>query len=350
MNQPPTGGTTSFFTIMDKTLTIGRTYAVTTSTTCDVTDANGSLVTTAFAGQQAIFVAPTTTVTFSDDSASVVAVFNLALAKPRLFEQLGEGKLPAGYLPARFLESTRNQFIVLSRMQTWTAWSLTTRRTNLDYAGAFRQGYFTNAEQNADIGVTHSGDSRGAYAAYLNASLYGGGELVGEPNSGLKRFTAGVDTARMVAYLGEQQMPITSLAVRSAVFYLFAIFKQEQTPHVVYTTRGAVYHLSYSTAESSVSLRPVIDPQGVPCMWDSIGKNGYYAYSSSVPGKFAIGMTAAQARRLWQLPADAEDKTLTVSLPAAIVDGETVTDSAVATALATASANGWTITIQTYTD
>lgn len=60
---------------MTKILVVGRTYAVTTSTSCDVTDADGALVTTAYSGQQAIFVAPTTTVSFSDDSASVVAVY-----------------------------------------------------------------------------------------------------------------------------------------------------------------------------------------------------------------------------------------------------------------------------------
>lgn len=60
---------------MTKVLVIGRTYAVTTAATCDVTDANGVLVTTAYAGQQALFVAPTTNITFSDADCSVVAVY-----------------------------------------------------------------------------------------------------------------------------------------------------------------------------------------------------------------------------------------------------------------------------------
>lgn len=96
---------------MQKKLTIGRTYAVTASTTCDVTDANGALITTAYPGQQIVFVAPTTTVSFTDDAASVVAVFNSALVKTRLFEQLGGGRLPTGYMPALFLESTGAQYI-----------------------------------------------------------------------------------------------------------------------------------------------------------------------------------------------------------------------------------------------
>lgn len=65
---------------MEKQLVVGRTYAVTTASECSVTDSNGLVLTTASAGEQKAFVATTTTITFSDDSASVVAVFNSAPA------------------------------------------------------------------------------------------------------------------------------------------------------------------------------------------------------------------------------------------------------------------------------
>lgn len=65
---------------MEKTLTVGKTYTVTTSSECSVTDSNGLVLCTATAGEQKAFVATTPTITFSDDSASVVAVFKSAPA------------------------------------------------------------------------------------------------------------------------------------------------------------------------------------------------------------------------------------------------------------------------------
>lgn len=60
---------------MTKICDIGRCYCVTASTTCDVTDSAGRTLVTAYAGQQAYFVASTAEITFSDDAASVVACY-----------------------------------------------------------------------------------------------------------------------------------------------------------------------------------------------------------------------------------------------------------------------------------
>lgn len=65
---------------MEKTLVPGKTYTVTTASECSVTDSNGLVLCTASAGEQKAFVATTTTITFSDDSATVTAVFKGAPA------------------------------------------------------------------------------------------------------------------------------------------------------------------------------------------------------------------------------------------------------------------------------
>lgn len=58
---------------MTKNLVKGAWYTVTTATTCDITDANGTLLGTAEAGKQCIFKATTDQINFSDEHAIVQA-------------------------------------------------------------------------------------------------------------------------------------------------------------------------------------------------------------------------------------------------------------------------------------
>ena len=88
-----------------------KTYAVTTSGSCTVTDADGLELCTASSGSQAFFVATTPTVTISDDGAKVSrATFNYALAVAGLLGG-GADKLPAGYTRVEYLASTGTQYI-----------------------------------------------------------------------------------------------------------------------------------------------------------------------------------------------------------------------------------------------
>lgn len=88
-----------------------KTYAVTTSGSCTVTDADGLELCTASSGSQAFFVATTPTVTISDDGAKVSrATFNYALAVAGLLGG-GADKLPAGYRRVEYLQSTGVQYI-----------------------------------------------------------------------------------------------------------------------------------------------------------------------------------------------------------------------------------------------
>lgn len=52
-------------------VSIGDSYAVTTNSTCTVTDANGKVLCTAFAGAQGHFTATTSEVSLSDAEATV---------------------------------------------------------------------------------------------------------------------------------------------------------------------------------------------------------------------------------------------------------------------------------------
>ncbi len=58
---------------MTKKLVKGAWYTVTTATTCDITDANGTLLGTAEVGKQLYFQATTELITFSDPAATVLS-------------------------------------------------------------------------------------------------------------------------------------------------------------------------------------------------------------------------------------------------------------------------------------
>ena len=74
-------------------------------------------------------------------------------------------------------------------------------------------------------------------------------------------------------------------------------------------------------------------------MYDKVSKQPFYKSGS---GQFITGFTLEQARKLANLPATGGS--LTISLP----EGYDA-DTAVTSAIATATANGWNFTIQTYT-
>lgn len=101
-----------------------------------------------------------------------------------------------------------------------------------------------------------------------------------------------------------------------------------------------VYKFSaHSETQGSVDLLPCIDAQGVPCMYDKVaGKPLYNEYN----GAFIVGMNIAQARKLGKLPASGGS--LTVSLP-----NDYTGDMLIKNAIAEATSNEWTLTIQTYT-
>lgn len=331
---------------MEKQLVVGRTYAVTTSSTCNVTDANGTLITTATAGQQVVFVAPTTTVSFSDDSASVVAVFKLALAKTRLFEQLGGGR---PLIPALFLESTGAQNIKLTDTVDRDTGLMATYQTGEGACWA-TDGYFCTEKYNAitlpyrgSWGESSQNNWFWRWYTYTFSDLPVPG-VDYQPNNYTKRLTGaanwkvsraadiqfeGASSHKVKDYYDEFVETYTGLTLCVGFYKTFSV-KVSQLQNV---TRDMV---------------PAIAPTGEPCLYDKVTRQSFY---NSGTGSFIVGLTVEQARKMGKLPADATTKTLTISLPqSAFVDVETgeIADAAVNAALAQAEAKGWIITIQTY--
>lgn len=92
----------------------------------------------------------------------------------------------------------------------------------------------------------------------------------------------------------------------------------------------------WENGELKMHLVPALSPDGAVCMYDLLN-NKHYGVTYGTVG---VGFNIEQARKL-RLPATGGR--LTVSLPTGYD-----ADSAVVTALETARANGWTITVQTY--
>lgn len=97
--------------------TIGKTYAVTSAAECTVTTPEGILIATCPAGEQTLFVAPTTEIEISDDAALVTESFKGAPAG--LSAVWGSiKKVSALWLPSlMFPRSTRIKLILLSTLR-----------------------------------------------------------------------------------------------------------------------------------------------------------------------------------------------------------------------------------------
>lgn len=333
---------------MQKSLTIGRTYAVTTASTCEVTDANGTLITTASAGQQVVFVAPTTTVTFSDDSASVVAVFKLALAKLQAFGLFGGGKsdLPSGYIPALFLESAGAQYINIDYSLHYDSFAEIDVQQTLLPANSFKGGLL-------------GGDTSKNYFAVWNSVWKEGYPRFDYNGNTLsQKFSIYVgDRAifKKVAhqnFINGENFGDNTIPTETPTWEVQNVALFSTSLSTSYAFYGRIFSAKIGRADViGRDFIPAIDKHGKPCMYDKVSKTSFVnANTTEGAADFVVGMTVEQARKLGKLPEDATTKTLTVSLPASIVDGETVTDAEVQAALETAKGNGWSIIYQTYTD
>lgn len=127
---------------------------------------------------------------------------------------------------------------------------------------------------------------------------------------------------------------------------LFGFVNAQHTPWISALWQGKVYYC-YMTedAQETRHYNPAITPEGVPCMYDGVTKQPFY---NGGTGAFIVGLTASQALNLANLPE--KTASLTISLPASIVSGSTITDAQVASAIETARSKGWTITVRTYTE
>lgn len=135
------------------------------------------------------------------------------------------------------------------------------------------------------------------------------------------------------------QIPITMQGSWSAQF---ALFKATYKSNGQYdpTRPFRIFYFTITEVDKLVgNFLPALDSQGVPSMYNFVTKTPFY---NSGGGQFIVGMTLSQSLKLATLPATGG--TLTISLPTGYDS-----DSGVMSALETARANGWTLTIQTYT-
>lgn len=275
------------------------------------------------------------------------------MSLPCKINPLGVYRLPDGYLPARFLESTGAQYIHTG-IRPFTGEEKCTVGMEID-------GLVTGPGSATTCMIAGCGASgstwfspyrwwneESAYTAfYLQQNAY----PVSSPYNNRIRCSLNFLESGVVKYSANggdaKTVSITHEAKDLNRYILLFGGDQKGDP------RAATRIWSAKISDGAALVRayvPAISPAGAPCMYDRVQKT---KIGNSGDGEFTVGMTVEQARKLGKLPADAPTKTLTVSLPqSAFVDLETgeIADAAVNAALALAEAKGWVITKQYYTE
>ena len=308
---------------MEITVEPSKTYAVTTSGSCTVTDADGLELCTASSGSQAFFVATTPTVTISDDGAKVSrANFKHALAALGLLGG-GADKLPAGYMQLAFLESTGNQYIntgiVLNSSSDCTV-------------EAYGEGYICGSMYATNLrfmmAISRSQQDYRLFIGYKDSYEY----LTNEQGVRRHRYRLNEGDVYFDGSL-KYSFPKGAAFDCTSPCYLFA-YNRLTVGATDQLLKGRIYSFKL---KGKADYIPALDPAGVPCMYDCVTST---ALKNVGTGSFVAGFTLAQARKLSKLPAGT---TLTVSLPVGYDSDEGVVD-----ALAQARENGCVLTIRTY--
>ena len=327
----------------------GNYYTITSKSGCSVTDATGTLSMTVDAGGQLTVQAPSDKLVLDDEQAIVFkANFKSALAALGLLGLLGGGdssRLPDGYLQAYFLESDQGQYINTEYVPTENTGLMLkayTRYNNdcvpFGSRNNSRETRFACVRQRCGgwIGgsVGYGWDSWNTFekeypSTNVSEAFYKG--LLNWKNSRKATFESlfGNDKreADLPALVTQPRYPM----------YIFAINMEGQSNYFLY---GRIFTAGIRECGSVKSIfLPAVTAEGEPCFYDT-GEHKR-ALKNSGTGRFIVGMTLAQARKLGKLPATGG--TLTVSLPSNYAE-----DEGVVNALATAQENGWVITIQTY--
>ena len=260
--------------------------------------------------------------------------------------QYRESELTTKNIPADFLESTGTQGIqiphvfdkntglkyvgIVRRSSSWTnggsTWLDTARRVEM---------LLTNPTNNS-IGVGEYGTAyNGVSVAILNTET----KTIASYNW-LNRKLLQVETSggkREVyndLYVGNRTSPAIGVLCKSDANGAVSSFEQ-----------GTIFEVSVSQDETiEVNVIPTLDSSGTPCMYDTVsGQNFYNANTAEGATPFIVGFdtTEKAAVSLSKLPRTTGG-TLTVSLPAAAQD----TDTLVPEAIDIATSRGWTIITQ----
>lgn len=254
---------------------------------------------------------------------------------PCKINPLGVVSSPASYLPALFLEGTGEQNIAVQTYSILNTEDVFSCKTDCQ---------FLSTGQRSLVGWV---GRAGFYWGRENTAIGVGSERLSVDPDQRHTFTftvtKGNTDAKWVNYLSASGSEASRINEPSGLPSLWQYGLFTYVENTANTGNIRVWSFELLEGGEPCILSPVISASGEPCMYDKITKQ---LFSNSGSGKFIVGMTAAQACRLGNLPPGGG--TLTISLPSAIVDGETVTDAAVQAALDAAAAKGWTITIQTY--
>jgi hypothetical protein len=267
----------------------------------------------------------------------------------RLLGLLGGGAntgLPSGYLAAEFLESTGTQCIntgIAVSSQAYFELDAQYIGEASKQGGGSGAGYILCADYPYDstkpsLGITYFING-GNDIRFVSLNVV---QSLIKPYS-TERFKVGYDGKSGELSLNGSFVRNVKLTYTGKTLNALGLFATNRSGSMSTFTAvnkviGRAFALTLGDEDRHIELVPVLDNQGVPCMYDKVTRKPLY---NSGTGQFIVGMNMVQARKLGKLPSTGG--TLTVSLPSNYQE-----DEGVVNALATAQENGWKITIQTY--
>ena len=309
----------------------GSWYTVASSTTCKITDtATGTPLGTADAGSYS-FQAQGNLTTLSDDSALYSkSNFKSAPAALMALGLLGGGSsaptLPAGYIAAEFLETTNTKIQVPFSFDLSQDDVRVEMETSISFGSIQREGYFKGSNSL----------TIGQYYEKFSVTL-GGGQGTESDDLTVGDFYKVWCVFSSQGYFFGSGTTVWYSKVQNyknnVPFY--ELFRSDTWQ---WRTKRKWWK-AYKNQELQFDLIPALDLQGRPVFYNKVDKT---EYGNSGTGTLIVGFTISQALKLSTLPAIGG--TLNISLPEGYDADPAVTD-----AISTATANGWNITIQTYT-
>ena len=328
LTSPPSGSplpSRSDIGCMEKILVKGDVYTVATKTECTVTSANGTLLGKATAENPVTFTATTDRVELSDPDAEFARVNpKYAPVKLRLLGLLGGGStntLPEGYLPAEFIfVNHKDSNVPIFKVSTDTPEAKLEAVVNVqpDYPDVMN---FLTSDTH-QFGIALVAVHEGKRIRWEYGGIY---ESVGSLEYNRKYKIKKVGRLNYV----DGELIFTNSKTEITTTQYVKIANSHNPCFYLYSLK------SDNTKDEKHEYIPALTPDGSPSLYDKVTKTTHVL-------TFPIGFTLSQARKLDKLPATGG--TLTISLPEGYES-----DEGVANALETARANGWTLTIQTYT-
>lgn len=313
----------------------GKVYAVTCSVDCTLTDENG-MKETVEAGKQFLFMAQSAKVYTSEPA--TVTKGNFKYAPAEMLGLLGGGESasaqPSGYLAAEFLETESSAEIMLPLVfDVNVHGGLTIEQEHMSVVS---QATSSAGWADEGYGGINTGLLNGSMACSRNGMGVGTSFVVPANEWFVHKWWFDGKSADIICYAPDGRSYKTSRTRAGC------------TAYTLWANRWKGKKRWFRAMLDDVAvfdLIPALSPQGEPCMFNKYDNTVY----KNTAGKaaFVVGMTLAQSRKLGKLPKTGGS--LTISLPSSIVSGNTVTDATVDAAIQTAKANGWQITVRTYT-